>query len=268
MSGEDHSTADGGGEGLSFDAIADDDLPEWATDEASLEGERADGAAETTDSGAVDAGDGTENGAAAVNFANVQTGASESVAVDERGGKRMTAPSVDSADAVAFEGAEGRTDTGGTSIQPDLDDVDPGEFLDGDDEGFPRPGAGAGGGTTVGARSATASGATTGAGTGPADDGTVRGTRQSGGTTPSSGGSGARRSRPSGGDRLGGRDSVLPADPALAFGLGMGVMLVVAASYLFLMSLWGWLAAAVVVIGAAAILVGAASALDLFEPYR
>jgi hypothetical protein len=61
---------------------------------------------------------------------------------------------------------------------------------------------------------------------------------------------------------------VLPADPALAFGLGMGVMLVVAAIYLFLMSLWGWLPAAVVVIGTAVVLTAGASALDLFEPYR
>jgi hypothetical protein len=178
--------ADGGVETVDFDALEDDDLPEWATEEASAPttepahpeptdtpepapeepiSEPSDAASEPTDE-PVDA-------ATAVNFANVETGASASVSV---GWSRTEAD---------------YGDTGGTSIDPDLDDVDPSTLLDEIDDGaFPRPGA-------SGSDAAASAVAT--------DEAAA-----AGGWT------------------------LVPVDPAVAFGVGAVVLLVAAVLYLLL----------------------------------
>ncbi|WP_254832364.1 hypothetical protein [Haloglomus salinum] len=158
--------ADGGVETVDFDALGDDDLPEWATGEASAPGTEPTHSPEPTDTPEPgtepesepdapspepdDGADDPVDAATAVNFANVETGASASVAV---GWSRTEAD---------------YGDTGGTSIDPDLDDVDPTALLDEIDDGaFPRPGAPDA--DTDTAAPAVASPATTGGGLTPDD---------------------------------------------------------------------------------------------------
>ncbi|WP_254823954.1 hypothetical protein [Haloglomus halophilum] len=159
--------ADGGVETVDFDALDDDDLPEWATEEASVSATEPTHSPEPTDTPepgtepesepndpAPERDDGADDpvdAATAVNFANVETGASASVPV---GWSRMEAD---------------YGDTGGTSIDPDLDDVDPSTLLDEIDDGeFPRPGASNAAGTDA-AVPADAPPATTGGGLTPDD---------------------------------------------------------------------------------------------------
>jgi hypothetical protein len=180
--------ADGGVETVDFDALDDDGLPEWATEEASVPATEPTHSPEPTDAPepgtepdepTPEPDDGTDDpvdAATAVNFANVETGASASVSV---GWSRTEAD---------------YGDTGGTSIDPDLDDVEPSTLLDEIDDGaFPRPGApdAADAADTDAAAPADASPAATGGG-------------------------------------------LTPDDPAVAFGLGAVVMLVAAVIYVLL----------------------------------
>lgn len=230
--------ADGGVETVDFDALEDDDLPEWATEEASVPAaeptnpeptdtpaqtdtpeptpddppsepapESEERASEPTP-GSDDAGaDEPVDAATAVNFANVETGASASVSV---GWSRTEAD---------------YGDTGGTSIDPDLDDVDPGALLDEIDDGeFPRPGA-----------------PDAGDGADAADAGESTATDHAAPTTATS----SRTTTGSAG---------VAVDPPVAFGVGAVVLLVAAVLYLLLSAV---LPATTAVLAVGAALVGA-----------
>lgn len=99
-----------GADSVSFDALEDEDLPDWATE----------GTSPTADADA----DEPVDAASAVDFASGEPG------------------TADATDAVGWSPtATEYGDTGGTSIDPDLDEVDPGALLDEiADEEFPRPG--------------------------------------------------------------------------------------------------------------------------------
>jgi hypothetical protein len=237
--GKDERT-DGGVEAVDFDDLADDDLPEWATEEASVPSTDpvpepseaspdASGAADVdaadadvTDADAAD--DEPADAATAVNFANVETGASASVSLGD--------------DAVGWSrSAADIGDTAGTSVDPDLDDVDPSTLLDAaDDDEFPRPGADAGPDTPTPTteRAATTDPAAMDASTGPSSQASLVA-------------------------------SVLPDDPAVAFGLGAVLLLIVGGLSLLLASVLAPATAAGIVIVSGLVVGGLALAGDLLD---
>jgi hypothetical protein len=235
---EDERT-DGGVEAVDFDDLADDDLPEWATEEASVPSADpvpdsseappdASGAADVDDAVDADAAadaadDEPADAATAVNFANVETGASASVSLGD--------------DAVGWSrSAADIGDTAGTSVDPDLDDVDPSTLLDAaDDDEFPRPGADAGPDPTPTTERAAST-----------DSAAMDVSTEPGSQAP-----------------LGA--SVFPDDPAVAFGLGAVLLLIVGGLSLLLASVLAPATAAGIVIVSGLVVGALALAGDLLD---